>query len=78
MQEFSFSGAINSQHFFIIFITVILCFALIGIWLEFLNRFFYNYLGFNKNSALDAFFIAMFLTFIVSCMGYLIKRKYQK
>lgn len=71
--EYSFNGAINSEHFLLIFLTVVFCFTCIALWFEFFQACFYDFSGFQRNNALNAFILAVSVTILVFILAYTLK-----
>lgn len=66
-RRLDFTGMITSDTAVIIFFIVILSFMSVSLWLDFFNKVFYNYVGFDQNSPWPALLFASFVTlFIVS------------
>jgi len=71
--EYSFNGAINSEHFILIFITVVFCFTCIALWFEFFQASFYDFSGFERNNALNALILAVLVTCLVAILANIVK-----
>lgn len=55
----------NRLNFIFILLVLIIFFMLTNLWLDTLNKFYYNTLGFDPNNALDAFILAFLTTLIL-------------
>lgn len=64
-EDFSKAKTLITSNYAVMFFMVIFIVSSVTLWISFFNKLYYNYFGFDSESAWDALLFACFTTFII-------------
>lgn len=72
-KRFDFTGVATSDRSFVVFFVVIFSFLTVSLWLDAVQKIFYDWLGFDRDSPGASIFLALTMTIMIVCVVTMIK-----